>query len=133
MQIHLNFKGHINAILGLILFVSTSAWASQTPTTKKLTEPQKIEYLIAFIAKQDGVFIRNGSEYTPSQAAEHLRMKWTKAGKTIKTAEDFISNLATSSSVSGKPYQIKFKSGRSTQLAPFLRLELKRLESTLQQ
>ncbi|MBP9186718.1 MAG: DUF5329 domain-containing protein [Bacteroidia bacterium] len=95
---------------------------------KKITETQKIESLIAFIAKQDGVFIRNGSEYTPGQAAEHLRMKWKKGGSAIKTAEIFIDKLATSSSMSGKPYQIKFKNGRSINLAALLRAELKRLE-----
>lgn len=120
-------------LIGFMVFFTFHTLATQTPKTKKLTEAQKIEYLIAFIAKQDGVFIRNGSEYTPSQAAEHLRMKWNKAEKMIKTADDFIAKLATNSSVSGKPYLIKFKTGRSTQLAPLLRLELKRLEETLQQ
>lgn len=119
-------------LIGFTLLFVFQTSATQTPKTKKLTETQKIEYLIAFIAKQDGVFIRNGSEYTPSQAAEHLRMKWNKAEKAIKTAEDFIAKLATNSSVSGKPYLIKFKTGRSSQLAPLLRLELKRLEETLQ-
>lgn len=94
---------------------------------KKLTETQKIESLIAFIAKQEGVFLRNGGEYTPGQAAEHLRMKWKKGGSTIKTAEIFIEKLASTSSVSGKPYQIRLKNGQTVNLAPLLRAELKRL------
>lgn len=102
--------------------------AGNAQTTKKLTEQQKIEYLIAFIAKQDGAFIRNGSEYTPGQAAEHLRMKWKKGGSAIKTGCDFIEKLATGSSMSGKPYLIKFKNGRTAQVAPLLRIELARIE-----
>jgi hypothetical protein len=94
---------------------------------KKLTESQKIESLIAFIAKQEGVFLRNGGEYTPGQAAEHLRMKWKKGGSAINTAEMFIEKLATTSSVSGKPYQIRLKNGQTVNLAPMLRAELKRL------
>jgi hypothetical protein len=117
----------VSFTITLLLMVAFS-WAKQTPLPKKLTEVQKIEYLIAFIAKQDGVFIRNGSEYTPAQAAEHLRMKWKKAGKAITTAEEFITELASNSSMSGKPYQIKFKSGKSSNLAPLLRLQLKKLE-----
>lgn len=100
----------------------------QAQTTKKLTDQQKIEYLIAFIAKQDGAFIRNGSEYTPAQAAEHLRMKWKKGGSAIKTPNDFIDKLASSSSMSGKPYLIKFKNGRTAQVGALLRLELARIE-----
>lgn len=95
--------------------------------TKKLTEAQKIENLIAFIAKQEGTFIRNGSEYTPAQAAEHLRMKWRKAGSAIKTADDFIEKLASSSSMSGKPYQIKFKNGQLLNVGILLKAELKRM------
>lgn len=100
----------------------------QQTQPKKLTEAQKIEQLIVFISKQEGTFIRNGSEYTPAQAAEHLRMKWKKAGSQIKTAADFIEKLGSTSSMSGKPYQIKFKNGRTVNLGPLLRAELERLE-----
>lgn len=104
--------------------------AQQTPQTKPLTETQKIEWLIAFIAKQEGAFIRNGSEYTPAQAAEHLRMKLNKAGNKIKTADDFIKHLASSSSMSGKPYQIKFKNGQKVNVGVLLQAELKRLNTS---
>ena len=114
------------AIAAFIMLFAVERGSTQTP--KKLTEPQKIEYLIAFIAKQDGAFVRNGSEYTPAQAAEHLRMKWKKGGSAIKTANDFIEKLATSSSMSGKPYLIRFKNGRTAQVGPLLRLELARIE-----
>lgn len=117
----------LKSVAVLLLFIATIVVAQQ-PQTKKLNETQRIEYLIAFIAKQEGVFIRNGSEYTPAQAAEHLRMKWKKAGNKIKTANQFIDYLATNSSVSSKPYVIKFKNGRSTNLAPFLKLELAKLD-----
>lgn len=118
------------AVLGLLpgkaaLFSGVVVIKQQEP--KKLTEQQKIENLIAFIAKQDGVFIRNGSEYTPAQAAEHLRMKWRKAGGAIKTADDFIEKLASSSSMSGKPYQIKFKNGQVLNVGILLKAELKRM------
>jgi hypothetical protein len=104
---------------------NVSAWQQ----TKPLTEKQKIEWLIAFIAKQEGSFIRNGSEYTPSQAAEHLRMKWQKAGDKIKTAQDFIKHLASSSSMSGKPYQILLKNGQKVNVGALLNAELKRISA----
>lgn len=110
----------------ILLFSGISSSFGQM--TGKQTEHQKIESLIAFIAKQDGVFIRNGSEYTPAQAAEHLRMKWKRGGSGIKTAKEFIEKLATSSSMSGKPYQIRFKNGRTASVGPLLRIELARIE-----
>lgn len=120
-------------LVALFLWVMVPAEASlfgsvnvlQQP--KKLTETQKIESLIAFIAKQEGVFLRNGGEYTPGQAAEHLRMKWKKGGSAIKTADIFIEKLASTSSVSGKPYQIRLKNGQVVNLGPLLKVELKRL------
>lgn len=112
----------------ITLFLMMSHGGAMAQTAQKLTETQKIEYLIAFIAKQDGVFIRNGSEYSPGQAAEHLRMKWKKGGSAIKTARDFIEKLATSSSMSGKPYLIRFRNGRTAQVGQLLQQELARLE-----
>lgn len=93
----------------------------------KLTEKQKIEYLIAQIAKQDAVFIRNGSEYTPSKAAEHLRMKYNRAGD-IQTALQFIEKLGTSSSMSGKPYMMRYKNGKTVKVGEWLKAELLKLE-----
>src|SRR5689334_5113315 len=75
-------------------------------------EDQKIEFLIGKIAAmQDAVFVRNGSEYTAQQAADHLRLKLRRAGSRVKTADDFIVYCATGSSVSGEPYSIRFHDG----------------------
>ena len=95
----------------------------------KLTEKQKIEYLIAQIAKQDAVFIRNGSEYAPSKAAEHLRMKYNRAGD-IQTALQFIEKLGTSSSMSGKPYLMRYKNGKTVNVGEWLKAELLKLEKS---
>jgi hypothetical protein len=111
-----------------IFVIQTFAAPVHVKQTKTITEAQKIEMLIAFIAKQEGTFIRNGSEYNASQAAEHLRMKWKKAGKAIKTAKDFIEHIASKSSMSGKPYQLKLKNGRTVNMANLLNAELERIE-----
>ena len=129
----------MNRIFFILLFFMSalvlSSHASNTKCktawqqTKTLNEKQKIEWLIACIAKQEGSFIRNGSEYTPSQAAEHLRMKWQKGGDKIKTAQDFIKHLASTSSVSGKPYQIQLKNGQRVNVGALLNAELKRISA----
>ena len=90
-------------------------------------EDAKIQYLITRIETLGaGVkFVRNGTEYDAKKAADHLRLKLKKAGDHVKTVDDFIDLCATKSSVSGKPYQLKFPDGTTTELAPYLRAQLK--------
>ncbi len=50
-------------------------------------EKEKIQHLINSVEKMEGAsFIRNGSEHSGTEAANHLRMKLEKAGDRIKTA-----------------------------------------------
>lgn len=98
-------------------------------TPAKITEEQKIDKLISYIENlKDVTFIRNGSEHSPKEAAEHLRMKRSKAGKAIKTAKDFIEKVASKSSLSGSPYELKLKSGKKIQVEIVLKAELEKLE-----
>lgn len=94
-----------------------------------LSETQKIDRLIGFIASLQGaVFIRNGSEYGPQQAADHLRMKLGKAGDRVKTADDFIKLCASHSYVSGEAYLIRFPDGRTRTAEDVLREQLAHME-----
>ena len=95
-----------------------------------LTEAAKIQALIGSIEQLKGaVFIRNGSEYDGVKAAAHLRRKLDYAGSKVKTAEQFIDVLATGSSMSGKPYKIRFADGHSVESAVYFREQLRRLET----
>ena len=58
-----------------------------------------------------------------------MRDKWQHGRDQIKTALDFIDKAASRSSVSGKPYLIRFKDGREIESATFLRDQLKKVES----
>lgn len=96
--------------------------------TTTYTEEQKISHLIAYIGSlSNTVFIRNGTEHSAKDAAAHLQMKRERAGKRLKTSEDFINKIASSSSMTGKPYQIKFSNGKTVECEIVLRLELKKL------
>ena len=95
-----------------------------------LSEQVKIQSLIASIEQLKGaVFIRNGTEYDAPKAADHLRLKLKYAGKRVQTADQFISNLATGSSMSGKPYRIRFADGHTVESAVYFREQLRRIES----
>lgn len=105
--------------------LSAPAFVEQTP----VTEAQKIEALIQAIGSLKGaVFIRNGTEHTPQQAADHLRLKWRNAGRRVKTAPEFIQHCGTGSSLSGKPYVIRLQDGRTVTSSDWLWTELKRME-----
>lgn len=92
------------------------------------TEIEKIEALIAYVATIDGTLIRNGSEYSSADAASHLKLKLSKAGNRVKTAKDFIDYIGSKSSVSGKPYEVKFKNGNTILLRDLLYNQLRKIE-----
>jgi hypothetical protein len=95
-----------------------------------LSERAKIDALIASVGQLRGaVFIRNGTEHDSAKAAAHLRRKLGAAGKRVKTADQFITYLATGSSITGKPYKIRFADGRTVESAQYFREQLRRLES----
>jgi hypothetical protein len=106
-------------ILFLSAFIAAPVFAQQT------AEPAKIDYLINVVADlHDARFIRNGVEYDAAQAADHLRLKLRYAGSHVKTAENFIVECATGSSMTGEKYRIKFSDGRIVEVAAFLRDKL---------
>ena len=95
-------------LLGLLLLSGNAAFAARPDPEQK-----KIDYLIGSMQSLDGAtFIRNGSAYDAAKAADHMRMKLRYAGDRIQTADQFIDELATKSSMSGVKYLIKLKDGR---------------------
>ena len=110
----------------VIVLSTPGARAAEQPAT----ETARIEALIRTVEKLKGaVFVRNDREYDGKEAGEHPRRKWRWKRKDIKTARDFIRIAATRSSVSGKPYLIRYKDGREVRSADFLLAELKKLEA----
>ncbi|MDX5436146.1 MAG: DUF5329 domain-containing protein [Pontibacter sp.] len=96
---------------------------------KSLTEDQKVYHLIQYVYKmKDATFIRNGSEHTCREAAEHLESKWEKHKDDVKTARGFIKELASSSGLTGEPYMIRFADGTEKTTNEVLTQELMQLE-----
>ena len=105
----------------LVLSLGTYAQAAGPNSVER----QKIDYLIATIETLQGAqFIRNGTSYDAKAAASHLRLKLRSAGSGIATAEDFIRLCASVSSISGKPYQIRFADGQVVSSETYLRQKL---------
>ena len=91
-------------------------------------EHQTIEALIESVARlTDATFLRNGKSYSASNAARFLREKWHSRKSEVRSAEEFIDRVASSSSTTGTPYVIRFADGREVSSAEYLRSELAKL------
>ena len=109
---------HILTSLFTLLLTAAIALALD-PQTKA-----EIDELITYVQKSDVRFIRNGSEYSAAEGADHLREKLGKAGDRVKTTEDFITGIASKSYLSGKPYQVKFPDGHTQPTGEWLKAHL---------
>jgi len=109
------------AVLGALLALAALTGASDSSPI----EDARIEYLLTAVGSlQDAQFIRNGKPYDSKAAVDHLRTKLRAAGSRVQTAEDFIRVCASESSISGKPYEIRFADGTVLRAADFLRQKL---------
>jgi hypothetical protein len=116
----------MRSLLLSMLFATGLAHATELAPV----EAQKIDYLIGSIeALQDAHFIRNGSTYDAKAAAHHLRLKFKYAGAHVHTADDFIRLCATASSITGKPYRIRFADGHEVPSATFLQDKLREYQA----
>jgi len=108
-------------IYNLFFLIALSGTGGQaTSLVFQNAEAAKIEFLLKEVERlQDAKFWRNGSSHAAKDAADHLRMKWKKAGGAVKTAKDFIDKIGSTSSVSGSPYYIEFANGTKTETRAF--------------
>ena len=72
---------------------------------------REVRLLIDAIAASHCDFNRNGRQHTAEEAAAHLELKYARAGKHIDSADEFITQLASSSSFTGKPYLMNCEGG----------------------
>lgn len=84
----------------------------------------EIDELISYVGTSGVRFIRNGTEHSGAEGAQHLRDKLARAGDRVKTTEDFITGVASASYISGKPYLVKFADGHTQPTGDWLRAHL---------
>ena len=111
------------------LLVRAAATEDPEPSKATRSEPERIEALIAAIAASGIVFIRNGTEHSASEAADHLRTKYSRAGDRVETAEQFIDVLGSTSSQSGEPYRVRLPDGTERDAGPWLHEQLKDIDA----
>ena len=118
------------AVTALVLLLVSVGPAARAAGEKPSTEEQKIQALIDHVRGlgDRAVMIRNGSEHSAKDAADHMARKRKSAGGRVKTAKQFIAECASKSSASGKPYQIRFKDGKTVTSEAYLTEQLAKLE-----
>lgn len=71
-------------------------------------EEARIDAMLNALAQQkDLTFIRNGDAHNCDEAVSHLQLKLGNTRNRIDTAVQFIDKVASSSSISGKPYIVR--------------------------
>lgn len=93
------------------------------------TAKVEIDGLIEFVGGSDVRFIRSGTEYSGSEAADHLRMKLRKAGDRVKTTEDFITGIATKSYFTGELYHVRSPDGQTQPSGQWLQEQLRHMRT----
>lgn len=95
----------------VMVFLCSMLWLHGTATAAHALSPNeeaRISAMLDALERQtDMIFIRNGSEHSAAQAAAHLRLKLDKTRNRLESAEQFIDKVASSSSMSGKPYMVR--------------------------
>lgn len=85
--------------------------------------------LNALAQKKDLTFVRNGDAHNCEEAVSHLRLKLGNTRNRIDTAEQFIDKVASSSSITGKPYIVKIPGkAMKTRSLIYMRLLRKRIK-----
>ena len=93
--------------LVLGLFISPA-----TPAEPSVNTQKEIERLLRYTEASGCEFYRNRIWYKSQTAQTHLRSKYEYLARRnlINAAEDFISMVATKSSVTGDPYEVRCSS-----------------------
>lgn len=108
-----------------LMLLAPSVWASESPSGAE----REIEQLINAVRTSGQTFVRNGTAYPATEAADHLAMKYGRVKSHIQSAEDFIEKAATQSSATGQPYLIRAADGTTVPAGEWLHKELARLRS----
>jgi hypothetical protein len=115
---------HIAVTAGRVMAVFVLLAAGPADSQPSVPVEQTIRHLIAYVSGSDLRFVRNATEYTPLEAAAHMKKKYRYFREDIATAEDFIELCATKSLLSGEPYLVIDRQGNESRTSDWLRAEL---------
>jgi hypothetical protein len=110
------------------MFISSVALAADPPSPVQ----SEVTHLFGYIENSGCQFYRNGSWHDAHQARAHIELKYRylcKKGQ-VSCAEDVIERAGSTSSLSGKPYQVKCGDSPPALSGDWLRTELQHFRAT---
>ena len=114
-------------LTALLAVLSLIAQAGSLPASARA----EIESVLAALKSSGCQFNRNGTWYSGTDAQAHLTKKlvYLADKDLIKSAEEFIDKAATTSSASGKPYQVRCGTAPAVDSKAWLEGQLKALRA----
>jgi hypothetical protein len=122
----MNRSRYVIVALTLAIGVGVASAAS-TPAPVRT----EIEALLGRLEASGCEFNRNGTWYKSTEAKTHLlrKLEYIEGRTTLKNTEQFIEIVASSSSSSGKAYQVRCQGATPTLSAQWLKVELEALRT----
>jgi hypothetical protein len=115
-------------LAGLLLALPLAAIAQPVVPGVPGRTLAEIDHLFDYIAKSDCKFNRNGSWHDMVAARAHIgtKFEWLKERGKVDSAESFIDNAASKSSLSGEEYLVQCPGSPTVPSAAWLKAELAR-------
>ena len=110
------------------MFISSVALAAEPPPAVQ----SEVVHLFAYIENSGCQFYRNGTWHDAHQARAHIEQKYRylcSKGQ-VSCAEGAIERAGSTSSLSGKPYQVRCGDSQPVLSGDWLRTELQRFRTT---
>lgn len=113
----------------LLSIVAVFTYGAELSSSAKV----EIDALLNALGTSECQFYRNGSWYSGSMAQDHLKTKFEYLAKRdlISSAEEFIAEAATKSSMSGEPYQVRCPRQEAQPSSVWLSNELQRIRGNV--
>lgn len=119
---------------GVVLACLALPWLHQAAVGAELSPAaqREIALLLDKISGSSCSFNRNGSWYTAVEARRHIERKrdWLVERGMLESAEQFIAQAASESSLSGRPYLMKCGQDEPKRCSEWLHVELQRIRQT---
>ena len=117
----------LRSAIPLLILAMSSSMAAELPAASRT----EIDALLNRLASSGCQFNRKGSWYGSAEAKTHLtkKLNYLIDKKKVDGTEQFIALAATSSSMSGKEYQVKCGAAQPVPSAAWLKTELQAIRA----
>jgi hypothetical protein len=110
------------SLWGFPVFVLFALILSSSAQALSPQEETRVNALFSTLEKRSTlVFIRNGDAHSAAEAVAHLKLKLGHTRDRLQTAEQFIDQAASSSSITGKPCWVREPGKGERKAGDFLR------------